>query len=245
MMRFLLYLTALLVLLNVTAALWPDRINSAAHVFEATDDVNPHFVRLNKEIEDRFYSRPIEEVASDEINANGVSSVLVDVALSATNPEVATQECYRIGPFMHQANYELAQAVLFNADVDYKKSKRASQESNVFRIYLGPFQTQAEVDDVRLDLKRKNVLDHFVRKQDDGSLTISLGIYSTADTADTALMLFNDKLGAVKRRSENVVLPDSYWLHFNTSEDERVLMQLSVMEWGEPSAEMGLFSCGT
>lgn len=236
MTRFLLILAALLVLLNAGLLLWPDKVNHAPHVYAAKDDMNPHFVRLNKEIEARFYSRPVEEVTDTSSDDEAVSS--------AIELESAFEGCYRIGPFMHQANYELAQAVLFNADVNYKKSKRASKASNVFRIYLGPFQTQSEVESARIELRSKKVLDHFVRKQADGSLMISLGIYSTPETASTALTLFGDKLGDVKQRSENVVLPDSYWLHFGLSEDNPTLGQLNAIDWGEPSAKMGLFSCG-
>ena len=244
MIRLLVYLTAILILLNAAVLMWPNDLNYAPHVYAAKDDLNPHFVRLNKEIEARFYSRPIEEVAeiSGEIDVS--ESVFDGSGQVALSTESLVESCYRIGPFMHQANYELAQAVLFNADVDYKKSKRASKASNVFRIYLGPYQTQADVDVARIELRQKKVLDHFVRKQDDGSLMISLGIYSTEETAEAALRLFSDKLELVKQRRENVILPDSYWLHFDTTDDDRTLRQLSVMDWGEPSAKMGLFSCG-
>jgi len=243
MIRFLLYFAALLILLNAAILMWPDKINYAPHVYAAKDDLNPHFVRLNKEIEERFYSRPIEEI-TDIPDDLGVELIVGNSGEEkGVDPERGVESCYRIGPFMHQANYELAQAVLFNADVDYKKSKRASKASNVFRIYLGPYQGQPDVDRMRIELRQKKILDHFVRRQDDGTLMISLGIYSTEETAGTALRLFREKLSAVNQRSENVILPDSYWLHFDSAGDDQMLRQLSVMDWGEPSAKMGLFRC--
>lgn len=243
MTRILWYFLALLVLLNIVALMWPDKMASAPQVYAEKEDVNPHFVRLNKEIEERFYSRSTEEIAEDSSGDSIDRTYDLGIELSASELAGSSEACYRIGPFMHQATYELAQAVLFNAGVDYKKSKRASRASNVFRIYLGPFDTQAEASDARVDLKRRKVLDHFVRKQNDGSLIISLGIYSTPESAAMALSLFQDKLGAVKQRSENVVLPDSYWLHFEVGGDQRMINQLVVMDWGEPSAKMGLFGC--
>jgi len=188
MIRFLLYFAALLILLNAAILMWPDKINYAPHVYAAKDDLNPHFVRLNKEIEERFYTDDlgVELIVGNSSEEKGVDS------------EWGVQSCYRIGPFMHQANYELAQAVLFNADVDYKKSKRASKASNVFRIYLGPYQGQPDVDRMRIELRQKKILDHFVRKQDDGTLMISLGIYSTEETAGAALRLFREKLSEVR-----------------------------------------------
>lgn len=245
MIRILLYAVAVLVLLNAVAFMWPDKSNTAAHVYPSKEDVNPHFVRLNKEIEERFYSRPIVEIAEDLTAEVAVEAISEAEKPSSSQITSSNQPCYRVGPFLHQSNYELAQAVLFNAEVDYRKSKRPSKESNVYRIYLGPFATQSEVDDARLDLKRKNVLDHFSRQYDDSLFMISLGIYSTPESANTALRLFNEKLDDVKQRIENVILPDSYWLHFAIEESDQTLAQLRIIDWGEPSAKLGLFTCAS
>ncbi len=232
-MRSLLTVLALLVLANVVVFCWPDKANYAPHVYAAKEDVNPHFVRLNKEIEEKFYSQAI--IVEDPEDVSGRAPLVANVSPS--------QACYRIGPFMHQENFELAQAVLFNASISYRKSKRASKSSDVYRVFLGPYASQAEVADARVELKRRKVLDHFVRKQDDDTYIISLGIYSTLESADTAIRLFDGKLDAVQKQSELVVLPDSYWLHFAMDKESRVRQQLSVMDWGEQSAKMGLHPC--
>lgn len=234
MNRLFSYLIAVLVLLNVGAMLWPDSANYASHIFAPQDEINPHFVRLNKEIEERFYSQvsalsePSSSNSPEGEQSGGVSN--------------GSNDCYRVGPFVHQENYELAQAVLFNAGVDFSKSTRLSKESSVFRVYLGPFKTPAEAGDARVELKRKKVLDHFVRKKDDGYI-VSLGIYSTNESADKAIELFGDELGKLTKEAENVVLAESYWLHFSVSGDDRALQQISAMDWGETAAKMGLFSC--
>jgi len=236
MTRVFVYIVAILFLANVIVFLWPDKANYAPHVYSPKEDINPHFVRLNKEIEERFYSQVTEEVREvEEVEAQEVV-----VEEGSLPPQ---EGCYRIGPFMHQENYDLAQAVLFNARVDYRKSKRASKESSVFRVFVGPYASEAEVADARVDLTRKRVLDHFIRKQGENDYIISLGIYSTNESADTAIRLFSDKLSEVKMQNENIVLPDSYWLHFSIGGDDRVRQQLSAMDWGEPSAKMGLHGC--
>lgn len=239
MTRFFFYIAALLLLANIAVAFWPDTANYAPHVYSSKEDVNPHFVRLNKEIEERFYSQVTEEISViDELDDTAA------VSLSDLSPVPEQEGCYRVGPFMHQENYDLAQAVLFNADVNYRKSKRASKESSVFRVFVGFYASEAEVADARVALRRKKVLDHFIRKQGDNDYIISLGIYSSEESADSAIRLFSDKIDDVKKQSENVVLPDSYWLHFNIGDDDRVRQQLSAMDWGEPSAKMGLHTCG-
>lgn len=230
MLRLLAYLLATLLLLNVLTFLWPSQANYAPHVFSPQAEINAHFLRLNKEIEDKFYAQP---AFAQEISGQGVSS----------SGRVVGKNCYRVGPFMHRSNFELAQAVLLNANVEYKKSKRASKESGVYRVYLGPYASSAEVADVRVQLKRANILDHFVRKEADGVYIVSLGIYTTQESALSAVNLFDGKLDNVRMKDEQVVLPDSYWLHFAVDDDGHIKSQLSQMDWGERSAIMGKYQC--
>jgi len=229
-MRPLLFSVALLLLVNVLVFWWPSGADSAGHVHRAKEDVNPHFVRLNKEIEDRFYA-----------NSKPNKNVLPDLSGVVLNSDSST--CYRLGPFAHSENYELAQAVLFNADISFTKSSRDSQESNVYRVYLGPYVDLATAKDVRTDLKGKNVLDHFIRKESNGQFIVSLGIYTTADTADKAVVLFDGKGRGVKLKDERVVLPKSYWLHFGLQEYDTVRKELAGIDWGESAARMGQYQC--
>lgn len=238
MIRTLSYAIALMVLLNIGVLLWPDSANHAPHVYSIKKEMNPHFVRLNKEIEERFYSQVgAEATVASSFSESGI------VAITKSSLRLpASAACYRVGPFIHQSNYELAQAVLFNAGVDYRKSKRLSKESSVFRVYLGPYDNPAEAADMRVELKRKKVLDHFVRKQGE-KFIVSLGIYSTLESSDKAIRLFEVKLGSVSKQAESVVLPESYWLHFSVAGNDRARDQLGTMDWGETAAKMGLFAC--
>lgn len=235
MTRKLFYLIALLIIVNVAVLLWPDSANHAPHVHSVKKELNPHFVRLNKEIEERFYSQVGTEVSISNASNGSADSV-------SSPAQVNSDGCYRIGPFVHQSNYELSQAVLFNAGVEYRKSKRLSKESSVYRVFLGPYDSSAEAADVRVELKRQKVLDHFVRKQNE-QFIVSLGIYSSVESVDKAMSLFQEKLGPVNKQAENIVLPESFWLHFSISDNERVREQLSAMDWGETAAKMGLFEC--
>ena len=168
--------------------------------------------------------------------------------LFANRPSVAVSggegdECYQLGPFAYQESYELAQAVLFNADVQFTKRSRVSKESDVFRLYLGPFSSSAQVAESRLELKQKKILDHFSRKLDDGQYIISLGIYSSQESADSAVRLFSNKLQDVKVMGERVVLPDSYWLQFELLESSNKVAQLRGINWGENSVKMSSDKC--
>ncbi len=229
-MRLLLGLCAALLIANVAIFFWPDSNSGGivSHVYVERADINPHFLSLNKEVESKFYRANDDQT----LNVNGIAKA----------PNV-DESCYRLGPFMFQSNYDLAQAVLFNAQLGFQKSTREAKESLVYRVYLGPFTTQAEVDDIRVDLKRKKVLDHFVRKSDDASYIVSLGIYTTQETANKAVALFDGTLEGVNLKQEQLLLPESYWLHFVLSENGPVRQQLSVMEWGELAVKLGKYQC--
>jgi len=237
MNRILIYIIALLVLANVGFLWWPGEVSEAPHIYPSKKDVNPHFVRLNKEIEDRFYGAPSTQLVESPALTSAELSVLSSDAV------VSSAECYRVGPFLHQANYELAQAVLFNTGVPFEKSSRASKASNVYRVFLGFFESEEDVAVARKKLNESGVRDHFVRIQDDGSKMISLGIYSTEESVNEAVTLFERRIDDVRTRSENVVLPDSFWLHFSANQGDHLLSQLNAIDWGEPSAKMGLFDC--
>ncbi len=250
----LLKVSMLLVLINAVVFLWPSNVNHAPHVHHAQDELKPHFVRLNKEIEERFYSQLNNEISLNSSSRDGTVLVEPDDSESqdiapfefldgGALAQSGNEDCYRLGPFMHRESYELAQAVLFNAGVEYQKSTRKTQESDVLRLFLGPYDTETQASDARLGLTKKRILDHFSRKLDDDTYIISLGIYSSEETADAALRLFADEIDGVKVQSETVVLPNSYWLHFILQRESSKLEQLSGIDWGENSVKLGLHEC--
>ncbi|NND82022.1 MAG: SPOR domain-containing protein [Gammaproteobacteria bacterium] len=226
-MRVLLFLGGLLILANVGFMLWPDSGREAAHIYAPKRDINPHFVRLNKEVEDNFYaaqSYQLTAATPTEINLEG-------------------ENCFRLGPFMHQTNFELAQAVLFNAGVVFSAVTRPSKAADVYRLYLGPFAEKGAADAARVELRRKDILDHFARRQSDETYIISLGIYTTEGSRDAALSLFRKSIPQVKYQQELVVLPDTSWLHFSSDDRPEVVTQLRGMDWGESGIKLGDYEC--
>ena len=230
-MRFLIIVCFLLVLLNVTAYLWPDESNYAPNVQPQKQDLNTQYLRLNKEIEDDYYQR-----------LDSQSAELVDIELTGQRilPE---SSCYRVGPFIDEVNFEQAQVLLGDAQVEFEASRRESKESNVFRVYIGPYGSQDEASDAREDLRQKQILDHFIRENSEGQPIVSLGIYTTQETLDEALALFSDSLVDVKFDEELVLLPESSWLHFSLEEQNPNREELLQVDWGESAAKMGKFAC--
>lgn len=249
-MKLLSYLIGILIISNVVVYFWPDELNTGAKLYATKADVKPHFLRLNKEIEDKYYARQkIDKLVSEStftppISSDDLAANLLQEEASNADDGVALEgDCYRLGPFLHVANYELAQALLLSEDLDYKKTKRVAKQSDVYRVYLGPFTDPAVVIDTRTELNSKKVFDHFVRKEPDGSLIISLGIYSNLQKAADAVELFSGSLDTVRQRSENIALPASYWLHFMISSEDPLRAKLEQTDWGETSAKVGRFQC--
>lgn len=230
-MKFLTIVGLLLVLLNVTAYLWPDKSKYAPNVQSEKQDLNAQYLRLNKEIEDDYYER-----------LDNQSAELSNIELTAQRI-LPDSSCYRVGPFIDDVNFDQAQIVLNDARVEFDASRRESKESNVFRVYIGPYESQAEAVDARSDLRTKGILDHFIRENAEGQPIVSLGIYTTQKTLDEALVLFSGALVDVKFDEELVLLPESSWLHFSLEEQNQNREKLLQVDWGELAAKMGKFAC--
>ena len=248
-MKLFTYLVGLLIIANVVVYFWPDKLNTGAKLHATKVDVKPHFLRLNKEVEDKYYAKQkIDELVNQSTFTPPISDEELTANESQENapadPQLAqNSNCYRLGPFLYAANYELAQAVLLNDNLDYKKTKREAKESNVYRVYLGPFSEAAVAIDARTELNNKKIFDHFALKEPDGSLIISLGIYSSRANATEAVELFSDSLDTVRQRNETITLPDSYWLHFTIPTDDPMRAKLEQTDWGEKAAKVGRFQC--
>lgn len=223
-MRLLAIICGVLLLANLAVFLWPQAsINAKA--YSERKEINAHLIRLNQEIEQQNTQKPTE-----------------NRRLTQSGDELV---CYRIGPFMQQTNYELAQAVLFNVNVDFQTNQRASDQADVYRVYLGNFADKENLRAARQSLRDNEVLDHFTRKLPNGEFMISLGIYTTEQTANAAFSEMKSKLNGVKLQQETLVLPDSYWLHFSLNNNNPTLEQLRLLDWGEKSAKLGEFACQT
>lgn len=232
MTRILVYVCGVLIVANVAVLFWPDKTRVGLQVYSEKKAINPHFIRLNKEIEDKYFAA--QEASSEQAAATSIA---------VSELSVKPTDCYRIGPFMHKPNLDLAEAVLLNAGVDYQQSTRASVESDVFRVYLGPYLNLARVNDIRDELKRNNILDHFIRQEDEQQYIISLGIYSVQESADNAVKLFNKRLNSVNLKQEVLVLPESFWLHFAIENESQIKQQLASIDWGEQSTKLGRHEC--
>ena len=231
-MRLLWQIVGVLVMANLLVLWWPAQGGGADSAYQRQQEVNPRYVRLNKEIEDRHSQQQVKAQHRQ---------------LNNTHPQQANTQasiaCYRLGPFLEAENFESAQTKLLDAKVSHTKSTRQSQESNVWRVYIGPYSSFASATDARTKLRSINIADHFVRKEAEGRFVVSLGIYTSQDTANKGVALLQDKVQQVKLKQERLVLPKNYWLYFALSQNSPKLKKLNLIDWREPAAKVGLFDC--
>ena len=214
-------LFGVLVLVNVVLFMWPKpEVRSDGNSYPPRVNVNERLIRLNKEI--------------NEDQRSVTESVL---------PTEAPLGCFRLGPFTQSDSYDIAKATLLNADIEYLENRRAVQRSEVYRLYLGPFERRAEAVDARTTLTNQGVLDHFVRNEPEGGAIVSLGIYTTLETANLGQEQLSRQVNGVRLREEVVTLPQTDWLYFSLSGRADVYAQLQSVDWGEVGALLGPYAC--
>ena len=123
-MRFVLFVCAALLLGNFILFMWPGSISNTSQVFPQRADYNAHFLSLNKELEEKYFEK--ERVVVPQLD-------------ELSEVKVTYLSCYRLGPFMDKANYQAARTVLLGEEVEYTESTRASQNTQVYRVYLGGY----------------------------------------------------------------------------------------------------------
>lgn len=223
-MKGLVQILGLVVLMNAVVFMWPKELDTgSSNTYPPRVDVNGHLIRLNKEIE----ARQLERASAKEEAAN----------------RFGNQQCYRLGPFSSTTNFEIAKATLTNAGVEYVESRRASQRSEVYRVFVGPFASKAEAADARTQLSNKGILDHFVREDGPNQLIVSLGIFTSLESANLGLAQLSEKVTNVTLRDELVTLPQTDWLYFSLENKPEFLVSARSIDWGEPGALLGRYTC--
>lgn len=228
----MLYVIGVLMLANAVTLFWPSAKQSAGPAYVVRQNVKSQFIRLNREIEERFLpdSHLAKPVATDD--------ELLD------EESVAPAVCYRLGPFLQTKNYVYAKSLLAQAQISYRESQREAIDSGAFRIYLGPFQTRAEALDSQTELREKQILDHFIQRvKGSSSYIVSLGVYSTLESANKALVLYSDRIPEIQMEQAALRLPMSYWLHVSLNEQSDQYLAITRMDWQNPSVKLGKFRC--
>lgn len=187
--------------------------------------------------------RPASASAYPVVSAESMR-LLSEVKTQAAPSGGNTKRCARIGPFASSALAALAAQKLDAMSLSYIRRMVKAREIRAFRVFLGPFRSEAAIETQRRLLESGGVENYYVKRDEaDGSI-ISLGLFSQRDGAETLRGELADKDIDARLRTEDRVLESNYWLEINDPAVAREMpRELSDASWGEAQARLRRYEC--
>ena len=174
-----------------------------------------------------------------DINVEGMSLVHERQA-NRINEE--TFECMRIGPFSTADTFSRASRLLINEGFGFTRDVVSARELRNFRVYLGPFTTQAAKETAERRLKQQG-LDYYVHEDKDGKLLSVGGMFLDGEAAG-AYVAELKRIGLdVKARSEVRTLGPWRWLEVADAVTEDRRNTLRGIELGDAKAQVSGVPC--
>lgn len=178
------------------------------------------------------------------VNAESMR-LLNEVGLDDTAVPDDGQRCVRIGPFSSSAVASLAAQKLDAMSISHSRRTVGSREIRAYRVFLGPFDSDAAMEVQRRLLEAAGVEDYYVKPgSDGGGGIISLGLFSQRDGAEVMRRNLADDNIEAKLRTEERVLEPNFWLEVD---DPAVAggtpRELAEASWGENDVRVRRYQC--
>jgi TPR repeat protein len=151
-------------------------------------------------------------------------------------------ECARIGPFSTTDTYSRASRLLINEGFGFTRNVVSARELRAFRVYLGPFTTQAAKETAKRRLKQQG-LDYYVYEDKDGELLSVARLFSDGDAAGAYVAELKGVGLDAKARSEVRTLGPWRWLEVADAETEERRNMLHGFEWGDAKVQVAGVPC--
>ena len=120
-------------------------------------------------------------------------------------------ECMRIGPFSTADTFSRASRLLINEGFGFTRNVVSARELRNFRVYLGPFTTQAAKETAERRLKQQG-LDYYAYEDKEGELLSVAGLFSQGEAAGAYVAELKEAGVDAKARSEVRTLGPWRWL---------------------------------
>ena len=151
-------------------------------------------------------------------------------------------ECMRIGPFSTADTFSRASRLLINEGFGFTRSVFSARELRNFRVYLGPFTTQAAKETAERRLKQQG-LDYHVYEDKEGELLSVAGLFSEGEAAGAYVAKLKGVGHDAKARSEVRVLGPWRWLEVADAVTEERRNTLRGIELGDAKAQVAGVPC--
>ena len=157
-----------------------------------------------------------------------------------TNEEVF--ECMRIGPFSTADTYSRASRLLINKGFGFTRNVISARELRNFRVYLGPFTTQAAKETAERRLTQQG-LDYYAHEDKDGELLSVAGLFSEGEAAGAYVAELKEVRLDAKARFEVRTLGPWRWLEVADAVTEERRNTLRGIDWGDAKAQAAGIPC--
>jgi hypothetical protein len=174
-----------------------------------------------------------------DINVEGMDLVH-ERQSSRINEEVF--ECMRIGPFSTADTFSRASRLLINEGFGFTRNVVSARELRNFRVYLGPFTTEAAKETAERRLEQQG-LDYYVYEDKEGKLLSVAGLFSEGEAAGAYVAELKGVGLDAKARSEVRTLGPWRWLEVADAVTEERRNTLRGLEWGDAKAQAVGVSC--
>jgi len=152
--------------------------------------------------------------------------------------------CARLGPFSSSAVASLAAQKLDAMGLSYSRRTVEAREIRAHRVYLGPFQDDAELADGRRELEARGLDDHYVKREDSGGDIVSLGLFSRRTGALARMERLQEAGIEARLRSEDRLLAPDYWLEIDDPAlADGLPAELRQVSWGDAAARIRPYAC--
>ena len=185
------------------------------------------------------YSAVTAAGGEEDINVEGMELVHERQATSI-NEDVF--ECMRIGPFSTADTFSRASRLLINEGFGFTRDVVSARELRNFRVYLGPFTTQAAKETAERRLKQQG-LDFYAHEDKDGEVFSVAGLFSEGEAAGAYVAELKGVGLDAKARSEVRTLGPWRWLEVADTVTEERRDTLRGFEWGDAKAQVAGVPC--
>ena len=151
-------------------------------------------------------------------------------------------ECMRIGPFSTADTFSRASRLLINEGFGFTRNVFSARELRNFRVYLGPFTTQAAKETAERRLKQQG-LDYYVYEDKEGELLSVAGLFSEGEAAGAYVAELKEAGLDAKARSEVRILGPWRWLEVADAVTEERRNTLRGIELGDAKAQVAGVPC--
>jgi hypothetical protein len=174
-----------------------------------------------------------------DINVEGMELVHEG---QATSTKEDVFECMRIGPFSTADTFSRASRLLINEGFGFTRDVVSARELRNFRVYLGPFTTQAAKETAERRLRQQG-LDYYAYEDKDGELFSVAGLFSEGEAAGAYVAELKGVGLDAKARSEVRTLGPWRWLEVADAVTEERRDTLRGFEWGDAKAQVAGVPC--